>query len=293
MKKLSIFLAISFLISTGSVFAYPHHYHYPHHYPYYHSACSSNCVYLVRSDNFQEEEVFKNCSKHTLLVDGTTNYYSNGAVRTYYSYTILNEDKTPLISNCSDVKHIVYNKEHYFLIKQNKYYKIINDEGFELTKRKYTSMKEIAPNKILVNVDKKYGVIDIFENIIAPIKYQKFEQLSSNLFKTKLNGYWGLIDNSGNILLKNEFDNIKSIYDTYYAKKAGKYYFLDLKGKAILSDLDKIKKEGEYIIVKKDKLYGIFDFQGNQLSEIKYKKVKLERNSLKVYENKWEEFDQI
>lgn len=284
MKKISILLALSFLISTSSTFAHPHHYHHPHHYPYYHSGCSSNCVYLVRSDNFEEEQAFKNCSKHTLLTQGTTNYYSNGAVRTYYSYTILNQDKTPLISDCSDVKHIVQDKKHYFLVKQNKYYKIINDEGFELTKRKYLKMNEIAPNKILVSVDKKYGVIDIFENVIVPIKYQKFEQLSSNLFKTKLNGYWGLVDNSNNILLKNEFDKIELLYDTYIAKKGDKYTFLDLAGKTILTDLDKIKKMGEYILVKKDKLYGVFDSMGNQKTEIKYSKIKLERNNLKVYD---------
>ena len=284
MKKLSILLTLSFLISTSAVLAHPRYYnHYPHH---YHSGCSSNCVYVVRSDNFQEEQSFKNCSKHTLLIDGVTNYYSNGSVRTYYSYTVLNQDKTPLISNCSDIKHIVHNKKHYFLAKQNKYYKIINDDGFELTKRKYSLMKEIAPNKILVKVEKKYGVIDIFENVIVPIKYQKFEQLSSNLFKTKLNGYWGLVDNSNNVLLKNEFDNIKLLYDTYVAKKENKYYLLNLEGQTILSNADKIKKLGEYILIKKDKLYGIFDLEGNQISEIKYKKIKLDRNNIKAYENK-------
>lgn len=290
MKKLSILLTLSFLISANTVLAHPRHYnHYPHH---YHSRCSSSCVYVVRSDNFQEEQNFKNCSKHTLLIDGVTNYYSNGSVRTFYSYTVLNQDKTPLISNCSDIKHLIHNKKHYFLAKQNKYYKIIDDNGFELTKRKYKSMKEIAPNKILVSVDKKYGIIDIFENVIVPIKFQKFEQLSSNLFKTKLNGYWGLVDNSNNILLKNEFDNIKLLYDTYIAKKADKYYLLNLSGQIILTDADKIKKSGEYIIVKKDKLFGIFDFEGNQLSEIIYKKIKLERNNLRVYEGKfWKELD--
>ena len=285
MKKLSILLTLSFLIPMSASFAHP--IHHPYHHPHYHySGCSSSCVYLIRSDSFQEEQSFKNCSKHSLLINGTTNYYSNGSVRTYYTYTILNEDKTPLISNCSDVKHLINNKKHYFLVKQNKYYKIINDEGFELTKRKYSSMDEIAPNKILVNVDKKYGVIDIFENVIIPIKYQKFEKLSSSLFKTKLNGYWGLIDNSNNILLKNEFDSIKLLYDAYIAKKADKYTLLDINGKIVLSDADKIKKMGEYIVVKKDKKYGVFDTSANQLSEIKYKKIKLDRNNLKVYENK-------
>lgn len=280
MKKLSILLMLSFLISTSSVVAHPHHSPV-----YHHSGCSSNCVYVVRSDSFQEEQAFKNCLKHTLLVNGTTNYYSNGAIRTYYSYTVLNQDKTPLIADCSDIKHIIHNKEHFFLVKKGKFYKIMNDEGLEISKRKYLKMKEIASNKLLVNVDKKFGIIDVDENIIVPIKYQKFEYLGSNLFMSKLNGYWGLIDNSGNILLKNENDKIEKLYDTYVAKKVDKYTLLDINGQVILSDVDKIKKLGEYILVKKDKKYGVFDSNGNQISDIKYKKIKLERNNLQVLEN--------
>ena len=116
MKKISYLLVLSFLISASNVLAHPHHYNHGHYNrpPYYHhSGCSSSCVYVVRSETFQEEQAFKNCSKHTLLVDGITNYYSNGAVKTYYTYTVLNEDKTPLISDCSDVKHLVYDKKHY------------------------------------------------------------------------------------------------------------------------------------------------------------------------------------
>ena len=114
MKKLSILLAFSFLIPTATM-AHPRYY-CPHHYPhYYNSYYSSSYVYLVRSDDFQEEQSFKDCLEHTLLINGTTNYYSNGTRRTYYSYTILNKDKTPLIENCSNIQHITYNKKHYFL----------------------------------------------------------------------------------------------------------------------------------------------------------------------------------
>ena len=127
MKKTTILLGLSFLFLTTSVLAHPRHYNnHLHHY----SGCSSNCVYIIESNNFQEEKSFKNCTNHTLLVNGTTNYYSNGAIRTHYSYSVLNQDKTPLISNCSDIKHIIYNKKHYFIAKQNKYYKIITQLFF-------------------------------------------------------------------------------------------------------------------------------------------------------------------
>ncbi|MBQ4646009.1 MAG: WG repeat-containing protein [Candidatus Gastranaerophilales bacterium] len=275
MKKSIILLAFCLIISTN--FAQAHHYH--------HSHCSS-CVYVVRSENIQQEQTFKDCKKHSLLVDVRTNYYSNGSVRTFYSYDVLNEDGTILISNCSDVVHILKDKKHYFLAKKGKYYSIIDEKGNNIAKRKYLKMKEISSDKILVNVDKKFGIIDINENVVVPIKYKEFNQISQNLYLTKLNGYWGLLDENNNIFLKNEYDKIKPLYDTYIAKKEDKYTFLDINGKIILSDLDKIKKLGEYIIVKKDKKYGVFDYQGNQLSEIKYQKIKLERNNLKVYENK-------
>ena len=55
------------------------------------------------------------------------------------------------------------------------------------------------------------------------------------------------------------------------------------KGDMILyPNCDSIKKLGEYIVVKRGKEYGIFDVDGNTIADIKYRDVKLERNSLQV-----------
>ena len=287
MKKLTILLSLSFILCAQNAFCHPHH-----HYPYYHTHYSScnNCVYVIRSDNYQTQEKFQNCDRHSLLIDTTINYYSNGSRRSFNTYTVLDEEGRAIISNCYDIKHITNKNEHYFLAKIGKYYKIIDENGAKYALRKYTKMSEIATNRVLVMVDKKYGIIDIKENIIVPIKYKEFEQISPDLFITKLNGYYGIIDSSNNSILFNEYDKIKPLYDTYIIEKEGKYGLISNTGKILFeANYDNIKKLGEYILIKKDKNYGILNAQGEALSEIKYKKIKIKRNKIQVKLNKnWE-----
>ena len=54
---------------------------------------------------------------------------------------------------------------------------------------------------------------------------------------------------------------------------------------------DKIKKLGEYILVKKNKLFGALDMQGNPVCGIKYKKITLDRNVLKLDGDRNKSFD--
>ena len=64
--------------------------------------------------------------------------------------------------------------------------------------------------------------------------------------------------------------------------------------KNLVVDNDSIKKFGEYILVKKDKLYSIYDTNGKRISDKYYKKVDLERNTLKVLpiDGDWQELNE-
>ncbi|MBQ8635360.1 WG repeat-containing protein [bacterium] len=283
MKKFSVLLALTLVLSCN--------YNLAQASCHRHGSSCSSCVYVVRSDNFQEERTFPKTDKYSLFVDTTINYYSNGSKRTYYNYTIFKQDGSVLASNCSDVQHVLVDNKDYFLIKKGSYYKILDSKALEVANRKYTRAQEVMPNRILVRVNKRYGIIDIKENVIVPIKYKEFTEVGNNLFITKLNGYYGMIDSSNKVYLKDEYDRIKPLYDTYLIKKAGKYGIVDIKGNIILdANCDKIKKMGEYIIVEKDNLYGVYDSLGNKISDIEYKKVKLERNQLKIKKDgQWQE----
>lgn len=276
MKKFVFFFVLSLVLSSN-IPANAHHCH--SHY------------YVTYKDYFQEEHNFANCNKHSMLKETSVYYYSNGTRRSYTTSTIFNQDGSILESGCSNVKHIIYNKKHYFTFYKNKKYQILDENGNYLSTKEYKSMQEIAPNKLLVKLDKKYGIIDLRENVITPIKYKKFEQIGKNLYLTKLNGYYGVIDSSNNVLIKHEHDKITPLYETFILKKYDKYGLIDKNGKIILTtDYDKIKKLGEYILIKKDGKYGVLDSSGKIVSQAIYKKIRLERNSLegKLYKNSWE-----
>lgn len=274
MKKFLIFLIFIFTIILP---VQAHHCH--------------NHAYVTYQDFYQEELRFPNCNKHYLLKETTTYFYSNGTKRSYITSTILNADGTVFESGCSDVKHISYKNKHYFTFYKNKKYQIVDEYGKTLTIQNYKKMKEVAPNRLIVKLNKKYGVIDLQNNIIVPIKYKEFEQISDNLFKTKLNGYYGMTTLNNKVVLKNEYDKIKSLGEIFLIKKYNKYGLVDKQGKVLLHAInDSIKLLDEYVIVEFNNKYNVYSSVGEMISNVNYKKIRLNRNSLegKNLNNKWE-----
>ena len=252
-----------------------HHGHHPSH-----SSSNSQNVYVISRNFSQTEEKFPNCSKHYMIVDTVTYHYSDGSRRSFSNCTVYNSDGTVLVEGCSSVKHILYENKHYFIICKGGCY-LIDDSGNRITQKTYSSMREFKPNRLIVKRDKRYGIIDLKENIIVPIKYQKFITEGKGIFVTKLNGYWGIVDCENNILVTNDCDKIKSIHDTILLKRYHKYGLADLDGKIIYDiKYDKIKKLGEYILIRDGKKWFALDSDGERINDFSYKKIKLERNSL-------------
>ena len=252
-----------------------HHGHHPSH-----SSSSSQQVYVVSRDFSKTEQKFPNCSKHYMVVETVTYHYSDGSRRSFSNCTIFNADGTVLVENCTSAKHISYENKHYFIICKGGCY-IIDSEGNRLTKRNYSKIEEFKPNRFIVRLDKRYGIIDIKENIVVPIKYQKFIPEGTGIFITKLNGYWGILDSENNELVKNDCDKIKSLHDTILIKRYHKFGLADLDGKIIYDiKYDKIKKLGEYIVIREGKKSFVLDSDGDRINDFSYRKIKLERNTL-------------
>ncbi len=286
MKKKILFLCLSlFLLANVSVMAKPPSKKPPIHRTHHHSSSS----YLVRTDYYTDEHKFSDCDEHKMTSETVVSYYSDGRRYSHTRYTLMNKDGSIIEDNCTNASHLVYKKNHYFIFRKNKKYNLMRANGEIISSRKYTSMREIAPNRLLVRADKKYGIIDLDENTISPLKYKEIDEVSKNLFITKLNGYYGMMDSSNNILIKNEYDKIKPLYDTYVLKKFGDFGFADKNGKIILEPIyDKIKSLGEYILVKQGKYYQVYDSNGKLLSNKHYKKIRLNRNTLEGKQNNGE-----
>ena len=279
MKRCVLILCTILSISTTTAYSQPHHHPYWHHYR--HSGCASSYVYLVRSDYSENESNFKNCNAHYLLTKTTVNYYSNGSRRTYSYHTIFNTDGSIVIEDCTSVHHVHYNNQHFFLVRKNNSYKVITSTGQQLTTKNYKEMVELSPNRLLVLADRKYGIIDLYENTIIPLKYKSFNKISNDIYITKLNGYYGMINKDFSLIQANEYDKISPLYDTYLLKQNGKFGLADLQGNILLEPTnDKITKLGEYILVKKDKNFRIYERNGKAINNTEYSKIKLSRNTL-------------
>ena len=256
------------------------HSHHGHNHSHHGSSSSSQPVYLVKQDYSKTEQKFSNCDKHYMTVETVTYHYSDGTKKVQTNCTIFNADGSVIESDCSGVKHIIYNNNHYFIVRKGGCY-LIDGSGNKLTKRNYSKMEEFKPNRLIVKYNKKYGIIDLEEKPVVPIKYQKFITEGNGIFITKLNGYWGIIDSENNVLVKNECEKIKPLSETILLKRYGKYGLCDLDGKMLFDiQYDKIKTKGEYIIVKNGKKYFVLNSDGERINDFSYKKIKLERNTL-------------
>ena len=266
------------------------HSHYSHSGCHSSSSGNSHPVYLINQTFSKEEQKFPDCDKHYAVTEITTNIYSDGTKRVLTKSTIYNSDGSVLVENCQNVKHVIEGNDHYFLIRNNKGYQIINSSGEVISSRKYPNMDLLNPSRIVVRYNKRYGIIDLHENVIVPIKYQKLENVGKDMFKTKLNRYYGLIDVNNKVFVDDTCDSIKPLFDTYLIKREHKYGLVGLDGHEIMPVMfDKIKPFGGYILVKNGERYGILDVNGYPMSKIEYKKVKLERNQIKCLtgDNHW------
>lgn len=256
------------------------HCHHSHHNHSYHSSSGSNPIYIIGQDYKKTEQRFPNCNEHYIEVETYTYRYSDGSRRVYNNCTVYNADGTVIAADCISAKHLIYEKKHFFIIYKNGYY-LIDSEGNRLTNNSYSKMDEFKPNRLIVRRNKKYGIIDLKENVIVPIKYQKFIVDGNGVFITKLNGYWGIVDSDNRILVENDCEKIKSLQSTILLKRYNKYGLTDLNGKIIYDiKYDKIKNLGEYILVREGKKYFILDSDGERINDFSYKRIKLERNSL-------------
>jgi hypothetical protein len=255
--------------------------HKSKHGGHYYSSSTSTAVYLVSREVVPNVHTFKDCVEHSATSETVISHYSNGTTNSYTYYTVFDAKGNVIASNCTDVQHIIYDNVHYLLLKNGGKYGIYSHDGFLISNRNYTTMYEIAPNRLLVRANKMYGVIDLLENTIVPIKYKEFKNVGKDLYITKLNGYYGMVNSSNYNFFPPEYDKISQLYDTFVLKKFGKYGLADAYGNLILEPIyDKIKKQKEFIVVKKDKKWGVLDSSGRMLSEIGYEKIRINRNHL-------------
>ena len=103
---------------------------------HYHSS-SSSTVYLVGREVIPNVHTFPDCNQHSATSETFVSYYSNGTSNSYTYYTVLDAKGNVLATDCTDVKHTIYDNVHYLLLKKGGKYGIYSHDGYLISNRNY------------------------------------------------------------------------------------------------------------------------------------------------------------
>ncbi|MFM7645555.1 MAG: WG repeat-containing protein [Sphingomonadales bacterium] len=137
-------------------------------------------------------------------------------------------------------------------IQSNRKYRLYHTSKNEFVGiSEYDFIVPASPNRFVVCVNQKQGIVDKSGNIILPISYESITQLGPLLFQISLNNKRGLIDKDAELIIPIEYDEISRT-------SAGKYIVAkSVNGKSKKGLLD---AAGQTLIsLKYDKLYVLSD----------------------------------
>ncbi len=168
------------------------------------------------------------------------------------------------------------------------------DYGYMELNNVFANQKAILKNQLVVLKDKdkkQIGVIGVDGKAILEPKYDNITYLpNTGDFLVETNSKVGILSASGETKVQIIYDSIElmdSDAGLYVAKKDNKYGVIDIRGNIkiyiendeIGVDISKFAQNGiknKYILVdnlipvKKDKFWGLYDKNGNQVAEYKY-----------------------
>ena len=239
---------------------------------------------------------------------------SNNLVST--SYFLINEDnKWGVIDNNAQIiiepiyeeAIIIPNsKQDIFICTYNANYeegkyetKVLNSKGKEIftgydkvnVLENYDENNNLwyEENVLVVEKDKKFGLIDFTGNEILKTEYEKIYTLKGikNSIVTEKDGKKGAVNHLGQVLVENKYDEIKTLgQDTrsYIVKLDGKYGvegILDCKYQEIVALNNK-----EIFYVKEDGKYKVVNTEGKTVLNEKFDNIETIKDNIIVYKYK-------
>ena len=187
------------------------------------------------------------------------------------------------------------------------YSKNIINFGYTGIDSSFNNQKAILDNMLVVEKDKKYGVIDLStREVLLDTKYDeiKYLQQTSDFLVTS-NKKVGIISKDKQTKVNISYDNIQLIDNEdnlYIITQDGKYGLIDINGNIkIYPEYDQIGVEtsdfkynnikngyillNKLIPVKKGNLWGLFDKSGNQVVDFKYDELGYIKSSSQIANN--------
>ncbi|MBR3002048.1 MAG: WG repeat-containing protein [Clostridia bacterium] len=188
------------------------------------------------------------------------------------------------------------------------YKNTVIEAGFTDISTKFNDQKAILKGLVIVKDNKgRYGIYDLSTNkTVLETKYSNIQYLPiSDDFLVESNGKIGIIERDGTDKIKIQYDSIELINQNlklYVVKKDGKYGVINQTEDVIIPmNCDKIGIEttafaknnikNKYVLldkiipVMKNNLWGLYDIEGNELTELKYNSLGCTSSGVKNTEN--------
>jgi len=160
---------------------------------------------------------------------------------------------------------------------------------YEFAINSYADVKSFNEGVCPVYNGKKWGFVNTKGKVVISFKYDDAAEFSSSVAAVKENDEAYYINNDGDKILatKDKFDEFSlfSSEDLALAVKNGKYCFVNKKLEVVFGEYDFAGNFGNSVAaVKNGEMWALIDTSGKQLTEYKYKDIKLDEKG-RCYRN--------
>ena len=160
-------------------------------------------------------------------------------------------------------------------------YGLIDKKGREILSMNYDYIFPFSGGLAKVNLNEKYGIINLRGETVTPLKYDRIGNLNRTdelnfccgLIKVSLNKKYGFIDKNGREIIPIKYDNVYDFVDGLAGVNIdGKCGFIDTNGREIIPiKYDNIFEFNDGLaVVMLDHKYGFVDAKGNEVIPIKF-----------------------
>lgn len=146
------------------------------------------------------------------------------------------------------------------------YWGFINEDGQIVVDIKYHSVWKFRNGLAKVRLDNKWGMVNVSGFEVIPIIYQTLHHGHDEMIQVQFANKWGYIDKTGGTVIEIKYDYVLFPFRTPFAwiKTAGKYGFINLQGKEIVTpqfdSVGQISPDG-YVKTLKDGAYEMLNLR--------------------------------
>ena len=248
--------------------------------------------YKTKVINKENKEIYTDYDK----VEPLENYDSNNniwyeedvfKVQKDGKYGLIDIDGKEIVKVEYDDIETLKNLKNSIIIKKGEKVGLINTSGATIINPEYTEIKKFDDDYkhgyIVIDENKKYGLISYAGSKILDTKYEKIDQIyGENYFSIIDENKQKIINSNGDTILDSGYDRVTQINsDGVVFVKDDKYGFMDYEGNIKINpEYEEIKEINQGVLrAKKDNEYGIIDIENNEKVKFDYKDIYYEKNA--------------